>query len=403
MTIIDNLIINSILIFFPISIYLNYTTYINNLEIKEKSIILEFSNIAIALLLLIYNQSNTIYFLIILSIPTLVSLKRSDYKNYILLIVITLIFNQQKQIINQNILLIKFLIYIPIFIKLKDKKTLLSITIFIVELINIIITKNINLSKELITTIIIIITYQVATLNIIINAVHKGSKMIELNNILKELEREKLLRSSISKLTHELKNPIAVCKGYLEMMNLKDQEKSTKYLKIITNEITRSKTIIDEFSDYGKLKKIEKEEMDLAYLFEDIKDVLEPLFKKNKSELVINIKNEIYIKGDYNKLKQVFINLLKNTLEAKKENVTLQTEVKIIESKNKVLIKVIDNGIGMTKETLAHVSEVFFTTKQNGTGIGLAFSKEVIELHQGTLSIKSKYNEGTSIIVQLPK
>ena len=124
---------------------------------------------------------------------------------------------------------------------------------------------------------------------------------------------------------------------------------------------------------------------------------------KNKSELVINIKNEIYIKGDYNKLKQVFINLLKNTLEAKKENVTLQTEVKIIESKNKVLIKVIDNGIGMTKETLAHVSEVFFTTKQNGTGIGLAFSKEVIELHQGTLSIKSKYNEGTSIIVQLPK
>lgn len=402
MTIIDNLIINSILIFFPISIYLNYTTYINNLEIKEKSIILEFSNIAIALLLLIYNQSNTIYFLIILSIPTLVSLKRSDYKNYILLIVITLIFNQQKQIINQNILLIKFLIYIPIFIKLKDKKTLLSITIFIVELINIIITKNINLSKELITT-IIIITYQVATLNIIINAVHKGSKMIELNNILKELEREKLLRSSISKLTHELKNPIAVCKGYLEMMNLKDQEKSTKYLKIITNEITRSKTIIDEFSDYGKLKKIEKEEMDLAYLFEDIKDVLEPLFKKNKSELVINIKNEIYIKGDYNKLKQVFINLLKNTLEAKKENVTLQTEVKIIESKNKVLIKVIDNGIGMTKETLAHVSEVFFTTKQNGTGIGLAFSKEVIELHQGTLSIKSKYNEGTSIIVQLPK
>ena len=402
MTIIDNLIINSILIFFPISIYLNYTTYINNLEIKEKSIILEFSNIAIALLLLIYNQSNTIYFLIILSIPTLVSLKRSDYKNYILLIVITLIFNQQKQIINQKILLIKFLIYIPIFIKLKDKKTLLSITIFIVELINIIITKNINLSKELITT-TIIITYQVATLNIIINAVHKGSKMIELNNILKELEREKLLRSSISKLTHELKNPIAVCKGYLEMMNLKDQEKSTKYLKIITNEITRSKTIIDEFSDYGKLKKIEKEEMDLAYLFEDIKDVLEPLFKKNKSELVINIKNEIYIKGDYNKLKQVFINLLKNTLEAKKENVTLQTEVKIIESKNKVLIKVIDNGIGMTKETLAHVSEVFFTTKQNGTGIGLAFSKEVIELHQGTLSIKSKYNEGTSIIVQLPK
>lgn len=401
MTIIDNIVLNSILIFFPISIYLNYTTYINNLEIKEKSIILEFTIIAIALLLLIYNQSNSITFLITLSIPSLVSLKRKDYKTYFLLTIITLIFNHKLRIINNIILLIKYIVYIPFFIKISNKK-ILSLIIFIIESMAILLIKNKYLSIEIINIITAII-FQIIAINLIISAIHKGSKMIELNNILKELEREKLLRSSISKLTHELKNPIAVCKGYLEMMNLKDQEKSQKYLTIITNEISRSKTIIDEFSDYGKLKQVEKEEMDLSYLFEDIKEVLEPLFKKNKSKLTINVKSEIYIKGDYNKLKQVFINLLKNTLEAKKESTPLIAEIKVTESKNTITVKVKDNGIGMSKETLSHVSEVFFTTKQNGTGIGLAFSKEVIELHQGTISIKSEFDQGTTITIKLPK
>jgi len=233
--------------------------------------------------------------------------------------------------------------------------------------------------------------------------IEKGSTIIDLNNILKELNREKLLRSSISKLTHELKNPIAVCNGYLEMLNLNDKVKATKYISIITSEISRSKTIIDEFSNYGKLKTIDKEEMDISYLFEDIKLLLTPLFKSNKSSLIISLKDEIYIEGDYNKLKQVFINLLKNTIEAKKETEPLTVNVSLKEKKNKVIIKVTDNGIGMSDETLKKVSELFFTTKSNGTGLGLAYSKEVIELHNGIFKIESVENEGTTITITIPK
>ena len=187
------------------------------------------------------------------------------------------------------------------------------------------------------------------------------------------------------------------------MIDEQDHQKTLKYLNIIKGEITRSKTIIDEFSSYGKLKSINSEEMDLSYLFEDIEELLEPIFKLNKAKLTVIKPEEVYLEGDYNKLKQVFINLLKNTIEAKKEEIPLEVVVTIKENKKKITIKVKDNGIGMSEETLAKVSEVFFTTKSNGTGLGLAYSKEVIELHKGTLKIKSKENQGTEITVSLPK
>lgn len=353
--IIDKLLLLGICLFLPISIYFNYSTYVKSLELKENSIILELSIIISLLLMLKYDALNNIYSFIILLLPIIISIMRKKYYVTILLIITLFVLKQN------------------------------------VEL-------NIKLSYILQTTLILIIY-----LYLIIYFFKLGNNIIDLSKLQKELDREKLLRSSISKLTHELKNPIAVCNGYLEMIDINNKDKSKKYIDIITNEIKRSKTIIDEFSSFGKLKTINKEEIDITYLLEDTISLLKPLFKQNKSTIHLQAKEDIYIKADYNKLKQVFINLLKNTIEAKKENTPLDVKVTINQNKQNVIIKIIDNGIGMDKETLNKVLDVFFTTKPNGTGIGLAFSKEVIELHKGTINIKSKLNEGTEIKIVLPK
>ena len=73
------------------------------------------------------------------------------------------------------------------------------------------------------------------------------------------------------------------------------------------------------------------------------------------------------------------------------------------EYKENILISINDNGIGMSENTLSKIYEVFYTTKPQGTGLGLTFSKEVIELHQGTINIKSEKDKGTNIIIRLPK
>lgn len=353
--IIEKLLLLGICLFLPISLYFNYSTYVKTLELKENTIILEFTLIISLLLMLKYDYSKDIYSLIIYLIPIIISIFKRNIKLSIILLIIIIFLNNIEFTIINYLLLFQTLFIASIYIYL------------------------------------ILYLFKI------------NSTIIDLSKIQKELEREKLLRSSISKLTHELKNPIAVCNGYLEMLNINDKEKTEKYLEIITNEITRSKTIIDEFSSYGKLKEINQEELDITYLLEETVELLKPLFKQHKATIKLLIKEEIYIYGDYNKLKQVFINLLKNTIEAKKEQVPLEVLLNLKQTQNNVQIIIKDNGIGMSKEILSRVSEVFFTTKQNGTGIGLAFSKEVIELHKGSLQITSKKDHGTQITISLPK
>lgn len=353
--IIEKLLLLGICLFLPISLYFNYSTYVKTLELKENTIILEFTLIISLLLMLKYDYSKDIYSLIIYFIPIIISIFKRNIKLSIILLIIVIFLNNIEFTIINYLLLFQTLFIASIYIYL------------------------------------ILYLFKI------------NSTIIDLSKIQKELEREKLLRSSISKLTHELKNPIAVCNGYLEMLNINDKEKTEKYLEIITNEITRSKTIIDEFSSYGKLKEINQEELDITYLLEETVELLKPLFKQHKATIKLLIKEEIYIYGDYNKLKQVFINLLKNTIEAKKEQVPLEVLLNLKQTQNNVQIIIKDNGIGMSKEILSRVSEVFFTTKQNGTGIGLAFSKEVIELHKGSLQITSKKDHGTQITISLPK
>lgn len=252
------------------------------------------------------------------------------------------------------------------------------------------------------STIIIIILF-ILNIYLIVLQQKKNRRIIKLNANKQELEREKHLHTSIAKLTHELKNPLAVCNGYLDMLDLKDQAKSKKYMQIVKSEIKRSLTIINDFSTYGKLKEINKEGIDLVYLVEDISSILKSLLKKNNSTLEIKAPEELYLEADYNRLKQVFINILKNSIEAKKKNEDLHIKITIRKKNNLIKIKIKDNGIGMNKESLHRLYELFYTTKSTGTGIGVAYSKEVLKLHGGSISYKSALNEGTEVTITLPQ
>lgn len=357
-------------------------------EQQEKNIYLELSLYSIIFLL--SRLINDPYQEIFLFVPLVISLIKKNKTTTSIISIFILIMTKNSKIIT----LIKIILYLIIYkLPTKNKYPL----IFILELLLINYKTPSNITNNIILIIgFIIIIYQI---NLLLNL---QNSVTNLNEITKELNREKLLRTSISKLTHELKNPIAVCNGYLEMLDLNNKIKTKKYIEIISNEITRSKSIIDEFSNYGKLKSIEKEEIDISFLFEDISSILNPLFKLNKAKLNIKINQEIYINADYNKLKQVLINLLKNTIEAKQELLPLEVNINIIKRKNNIIINIEDNGIGMSKETLEKVYDIFYTTKPNGTGLGLAFCKEVIELHQGKINITSEENKGTKIVITLP-
>ena len=397
----------------PFALYLLYTIYKKNLSCDEKDLGFEIAVISSLYFVLRFGTNcYNAYPIILFDIPLLICY----YKRKISLAVfISLIL-----IVYESI----FLGIYPLFLALEYSSYLIVYSLLVkkklkpLNLVNyFIIIKSFSLSlavfwfispnspyiSNLFYLFTNIITLYLVT-NIIISIFANGEKIVELYSDLEKIEKEKELRSSLFKVTHEIKNPIAVCKGYLDMLDVNDKKKVRKYIPIVKDEITRTLILMDDFLDYTKIK-IEKEDMDIVMLLEDLEDYLKALFKKNNIKAKFNLPDEdIYINADYNRLKQVFLNLLKNAIEAKDEKKKEKKITVNLESDNKFMKIIIeDNGIGMDKDTLESVSKMFFTTKKKGSGLGVSLSKEIIEQHNGSIVYNSVKGEGTRVIVTLPK
>ena len=409
MNYVKTVILDGMSVLFPLCLYLVYIAYIRSIDAKEGKVPFSIA-ILVSLFSLMYfddlqNYNTNTFF----STPLLISyLSKRDKTAIIISIILMILYHQ----IHDVSIIVVACLYITYYLAYKylEKKSNFVRNYSIVFCI---------LKCIYATAILILVIrpndiahhfyFQIFFGSIVLTVFSflsffffiKSKKILEINTTFKELDKEKKLRASVFKLNHELKNPLAVCNGYLEMFPEASKKDQDKYIEIMQNEIKRSLTIINDFSSLGKIKNIEVEEIDICYLLEEIKDILEPLFKKNKAKIEIP-DDEIYVEGDYNRLKQVFINLFKNSLESKRKE-DLVVNVKIKEDNNNCIISMKDNGNGMSKETLEKIYNDFFTTKETGTGIGIPYIKEIIELHHGTLTYKSRENRGTTVLITLPK
>ena len=227
-------------------------------------------------------------------------------------------------------------------------------------------------------------------------------KVRELNKSIELLEKDKMIKESLFKLTHEIKNPLAVIKGYLDMFHIDNKEKSLKYLNIIREEANRSLNIITDFLEFNKIK-IVKTEIDLNLLLEDVYDSFKIILNRKNIKLIYNDREdeEIYFDGDYERLKQVLINVLKNSVEAIKDKGKVEISSNIYKRHIDIIIE--DDGIGMSEDTLKQLKTMFFTTKLNGSGLGVCLSNEIIKAHNGELIYTSKEGVGTKVTIRLPK
>lgn len=410
MPIFENIILLFVFLFFPIIFYLIYITHLSNMDIKEKSVLLDISLISALFFIIRYINDKSIYILLFYNIPLLLAYLKGKIPTIIFLSITIVFFYNLYISIPLIILSLEYLLYFIIYLYISKYKSNSTnyINIFIaikIFMISFIIFYIINPNGSIISNLIYLIitsTLFITFTYLSIYFFEKGENITNLYTITKESKKDKLLFESLSKLTHELKNPISVCKGYLEIIDKNGYQKAPKYLPIISSEIERSLSVINDFSSLGKLKELNKEEVDLQVLLEELITILNPLFKKYNANIYLNVKQDVYLNLDYLRMKQVFVNILKNALEARKEEEPLNVQIEVKKSLKAVKIIIKDNGIGMDKNTLDKITEIFYTTKANGNGLGVVLSKEIVEMHHGTINYKSQKDKGTTVTITLP-
>ena len=201
------------------------------------------------------------------------------------------------------------------------------------------------------------------------------------------------MNNDIYVLAHEIRNPLCVVKGYLEMIN---EDNLFKYKKIIEQEVNDSLNVLNDYLEFNRIS-LNKEEIDLNVLLDELKTNLKDYLRNKNVYLHINyIDDEIYLEADYNKLKQVFSNIIKNSIESKSKNIEINYRIMF----GKVTICIKNDGYKIDDDAIYQIGNSF-TNKENGNGIGTNLIKKIIKLHNGKIKYRNNKNKGVSVYITL--
>ncbi|MFS1511110.1 ATP-binding protein [Chengkuizengella sp. SCS-71B] len=200
---------------------------------------------------------------------------------------------------------------------------------------------------------------------------------------------------------HEIRNPLTSLIGFLNLIK-HGKEMNKEVLEVMTSELHRIELILSELLVLAKPQEITYKHKNIHNIFKDVLTLIEIQATQNNVKLQLDIEEKVpFIDCDENQLKQVFINLLKNAIEAMPSGGNIIIVVNMNED-NKVLISIQDDGCGMNEEEVCKLGEPFFTNKEEGTGLGFMLSEKMIHNHKGTIHIHSIKNVGTSVDIILP-
>jgi len=220
-------------------------------------------------------------------------------------------------------------------------------------------------------------------------------------NRAKEAEQKK--NDLIMYMAHDLKTPLTSVIGYLSLLNetnISDKKDQQKYLKIAYDKSLRLEELINQFFEITRYNlntmSINRTNIDLSILFDQLTDEFYPMLEERNLKIQINKPNSLIYNADGDKLARAFGNLLKNAISYSYENTTIAID--IIDTEKNIKITFKNRGITIPQYKLDRIFEQFYRvdesreTKNGGAGLGLAITKDIIELHDGTIKASS-YNE----------
>jgi two-component system sporulation sensor kinase B len=289
-------------------------------------------------------------------------------------------------------------------IKLKQKLALAISTniLGIIFLLIIIYLFKINLNSHGWFSLSIFYSFQLIVMFLFINFIERAKKESSVLSEVKVLEKLKVVSDIAASISHEVRNPLTVTKGFLQLLQDKSitEAKKNFYIKLSLDELERAEVII---SDYLTFAKPSIENVDLLELNTEIHYILKvitPYATMKDVHISFERKEDTFIAGERQKLHQCLINIAKNGIEAMPTNGNLMINLSRIDKM--VNISITDTGVGMSDKQIKRLGTPYYSTKTTGTGLGTMVAFSIIKAMRGKISVTSKQGVGTSFTISIP-
>ncbi|MGD6803168.1 PAS domain S-box protein [Rossellomorea vietnamensis] len=241
----------------------------------------------------------------------------------------------------------------------------------------------------------------IGTISDITHRVYAEEELMKINeNLAVQSQKLSIAGQLAAGIAHEVRNPLTAINGFLQLMK-SDSNTNQYYLDIIFAEIKRIEMVLSELLMLAKPQAVQFKEKNVLHILQQVTALLQT----NATLFDVSIhqqftKKELFIKCDENQIKQVFINLIKNAIEAQPEGGNIYISAN--ELNGQVLLTFQDEGNGMDEKTLNKLGEPFYTTKEKGTGLGFMVCLRILKDHHGSIHVQSEKGKGTTFDLTLP-
>jgi signal transduction histidine kinase len=222
-----------------------------------------------------------------------------------------------------------------------------------------------------------------------------------------ELQRNRAL-SAVGQMTaqiaHEIKNPLGSIRFAAEVLKRQKsgEEHDRETIHVIERSVDHLATVVSELSDYARPKELKRAALNLNQVLDEMMPMVADRLAAKEMQIERQYAAQLPVgEFDLTELKKLFLNLIINAIEASEPGRSIELRTGS-NGDGQVVVEIIDHGEGMDAETLRRLFEPFYTTKEKGTGLGMAIARKIAELHHGELIVRSQKGRGTTATVRLP-
>ncbi len=221
------------------------------------------------------------------------------------------------------------------------------------------------------------------------------------NEMLLRSEKLSAVGQLAASIAHEVRNPLTALKGFTQILHKKSRDPNRRYFNIMLGELDRIQMILNEMLVLAKPQSVTYQPHDIELVLQEVITLVTPQSVMKNVALELDLaEGVLLVLCDPSQLKQVFINVIKNAIEAMPAGGAVKIKGSTVDGK--LQIDFVDEGEGIPEDSLPRLGEPFFTTKEHGTGLGLMVSHRIVTAHGGTIDISSQVGVGTTVKIVLP-